>query len=431
MHNASNGSSVPTYIIIQNSRENEEEESMPREFDPDEAADRLVENGIKVTRKNPGDPDGQDGAHVRGKKNRGARRKEGGPKTMALATPPPPAVSEKRIRRIAPHAGRLHLDEVWGAALLRIFPANAEEVWPGSSTADFRPVDPTETENTQNIADDPTVLKLGWSLPQGTVRNEVVDEHSLPEKQRENQCVATMMADQLNLTPRQRWLIEPLLGEVLSHDKSGKQQGQLHLANIVQKAIDENDCTTALNLVTQSLRLMVAGRERYLESRERVAPKAVWTIGNIEVHVIDPSDQHNDILDVLVANRRNHGASMVVLRDSKGHIQIIDAANKLMAQMTNLAVLVRVQERALAGRNDLLPLAVLRQTGTIADPDPKNPRWHFSDGPSGGRNLLNGGEARPWVPATQVILATLKNLIAHAFDEAWMRGWKGKYFPGQ
>ena len=340
---------------------------------------------------------------------------------VRVVEPEPEALPTRKYTRIAPHSRPVHLDEFAAAALIRLFPHQAEDRWPGIARAEFLPFD-LDLEDARDLRDDEGVLKLGWNpLPNRMLREDVVDEHSLPDEERRERCTTTLVAGLLDLNSKDRFLLKPVLAEVLESDKRGRRPlSSMHLADLVMAPFTNGNGETyreVLQIVVWAVRKVMEKQQRFLSAAERLKPDHTWYIpgprGLVTVHVLNYADSSEleQFEGAVTAVCRIRGAEIIVIRNPDGHIQVIGDPQKRLP-MHDVALGLRAYECHLRGRN-LPPLAELRRKGTI----PEVPEWHFSD--SG--NVLLGGEAQPWTPATLLQLENVEKALEHVFDPAWMK----------
>ncbi len=116
----------------------------------------------------------------------------------------------------------------------------------------------------------------------------------------------------------------------------------------------------------------------------------------------------------LLAVAKNAGASVVVVRNPDGHIQIFCPRNITQRLLTR----VRTRENFLRGRPQQ-PFEALSAPGTLAEA----PEWY--------------GDPAGWVlnttrnPRTLLTPENIDKIITQVFDDAWWGNWLTKNFKGQ
>ncbi|MBI2644330.1 MAG: hypothetical protein HYW95_02365 [Candidatus Wildermuthbacteria bacterium] len=311
------------------------------------------------------------------------------------------------IKEIVTHGSPAHLDELM--AYLMLADHGGEEKLPGVSKANFRCL--TKDDNLKMLAHDEHVvlLGIGAEFQNSTNAHRIFDEHVFNgDKSKKDECAATLVAKFLGLDQQFTW--RQILKYVLHTDKNPPSL-TLDLAPTVIRFQRQGWSLSAV------VRYADDAIHAKLEESQCFANVAMEKIHEEELDLGCGGRQWLAVIetDDVETSRfaRFMGAALAIVKNPTGHIQILSAKH-LRLDLRDILRILRLREQWIENKYKVTDWRILEQEGTVAG----IPQWFFHEE---ANDILNGGQARPDVPATKIpismIVESVKlGLETHCFE---------------
>lgn len=298
------------------------------------------------------------------------------------------------ITEIVTHGSPVHLDELVGLILLRRY---GNERLPGVSTAPFRTL--TANDNIEELAGRDDVVLLGCGAGR-------FDEHVFNgDKSKKDDCCATLVARFLGINEDPRW--SRILKYTLHTDKNPPTL-VLDLASSVMRFQNQGwELDSVLDYTEKTVEAAYAEQVAFFDadiSKIREEP-LVLNGGSHWIAVIEDDNQ------ALIKRARFLGAAVVIVRNSTGHTVVL-TSNNLKLDMRDTARILRYLEQTMKGEVLVSDWGVLEEEGSIQEA----PEWFFHEE---ARNVLNGSNSRPDLPATTLPLSIVVQAVQTGLQDGF------------
>ncbi|OHA65133.1 MAG: hypothetical protein A3D64_01505 [Candidatus Wildermuthbacteria bacterium RIFCSPHIGHO2_02_FULL_49_9] len=299
------------------------------------------------------------------------------------------------ITQIVTHGSPAHLDELAGAIQLQDY---GEEKLPGVNTATFRCLQ--SGENVLELAqrEDTVLLGLGAQFRNEGNAHRIFDEHvANGDTSQSRECAATLVAKFVGIDQEFRW--KKILKAILHTDRNPPNL-TLDLSVTVMEMQFQG---WALCAVLQETRKTL---DVHLRKADQFAAVSLLPMKEEELNL--NGERH--ILTTIEGDdpkapafARFLGASVVVVRNSSGHVQVL-TANHLCLDMRDVIRALRLREQWIQQKVRVTDWRFLEQEGVIEEV----PEWFWH---KDSNNILNGGRSRPDAPPTKIPLGIIVETV--------------------
>lgn len=301
------------------------------------------------------------------------------------------------IKEIVTHGTPVHLDELVGKLL---FTRYGEDKFPGIGTANFRAITATDNVAELQKRDDVILLGLGGGP---------FDEHGAGgNEEKAKECCATLIAKFLGLDQDFCW--RTILKYVLHTDKNSPNL-TLDLAPTVMRLQKQG---FGLNAVSTYVELTVnaaynAQKGFSQTSLKDVKEEELMINGERRFIAVAKGDDQD-----IPRYMRFLGATVVVVENSNGHIQVL-TNREYKLDVRDILRILRIWEQKKDGdkTNKVEDWKVLETEEII----PTIPQWYYH---KDGNNILNGASARPDLPATKLSLEEVVRAVRIGLENSFL-----------
>jgi len=298
------------------------------------------------------------------------------------------------IKEIVTHAKPVHLDELVAHLQLTWY---GEDKFPGVGTAKFRAI--TASDNVDELKKRKDVILLGLGGSQ-------FDEHGVGEE-KAGECCATLVAQFLGLDQDFSW--RKILKYVLHTDKNPPTL-TLDLAPTVIRLQRQGLGLNAVsNYVEMAINAAYDDQKGFSQtSLKDVEEEELMINGQKCFIAVAKGDDPN-----ISRYMRFFGATVVVVENSNGHIQVL-TNQEYKLDIRDVLRILRIWEQNKNGQTKKVEdWKVLESEETI----PTIPQWYYH---RDSNNILNGGSSRPDVPATKLSLEEVVSAVRIGLESSFL-----------